>query len=107
MNARRRTDAELAAVIDEITVDCHDEDEQLSAFDNAFYDATFPCRGVVVGEDVDVVSVGIADGRRELVAACERSGRRYEVALLDIAIDADEDTARLIAAYRQWVRGFG
>lgn len=100
-------DAELGAVNDEITVDCHDEDEQRTAFENAFYDATFPCRGVVVGVEVDVVSVGIADGRRELVAACERSGRLYEVALLDITIDADEDTARLLAAYRQWVRGFG
>jgi len=36
MNTRRRSDAELDALIDEITVDCHDEDEQLSAFDNAF-----------------------------------------------------------------------
>jgi hypothetical protein len=107
MNSRRRSDAELDSLIDEITVDCHDEDEQLSAFENAFYDATFPCGGAVIGEEVDVLSVGIVDGRRELIAACERSGRRYEVALLDITIDADEDIARLLAAYRQWLRGFG
>ncbi len=66
---------------------------------------TFPHRGVVVGKEVDVVSVDIADGRRELIAACERGGRRHHVALLDI--DADEDTARPLAAYRQWIRGFG
>ncbi len=100
-------DADVDALIEEITADCHDEDEQLSAFENAFCDATFPCRGAVVGEEVDVISVGVADGRRELIAACERGGRRYEVALLDIAIDGDADTARLLAAYRQWVRGFG
>lgn len=53
-------------MIDEITVDCHDEDEQPAAFENAFYDATFPCRAAVVGEKVDVVSVGIADGAARL-----------------------------------------
>jgi hypothetical protein len=31
-NAGRGMDAEVDALIEEITVDCHDEDEQLSAF---------------------------------------------------------------------------
>jgi hypothetical protein len=53
-----------------LSSDCYNEDEQLFAFENAFYEATFPCRGVVVGEEVDVVSVGVAHGRRELIATC-------------------------------------
>jgi hypothetical protein len=64
-------------------------------------------RDLPCGEAVDVLSINVADGRRELVAAWDHSGRRYEVALLDITIGADEDTAHLLAAYRQWVRGFG
>ena len=37
--------------IDEITVDCHDEHEQLTGFQNAFdEEANFPCPGTVIGE---------------------------------------------------------
>jgi hypothetical protein len=54
----RQADAELDSLIDEITVDCHDEDEQLTGFEAAFdEDASFPCPGTIIGEDVDVLSV--------------------------------------------------
>ena len=40
-------------LIYEITADAHDEDEQLMGFEAAFdEDASFPCPGTVVGEDV-------------------------------------------------------
>jgi hypothetical protein len=94
---------QLDQVIDEITVDCHDEGEQLMGFGNAFdEDADFPCPGTVVGEDVEVLHVGRGDGRRELIATCQRAGKRYEIALLDVDIHADPDTSRLVAAYRRW-----
>lgn len=50
-----------------------------------------------------MLSVAADDDRRELVATCQRNGRRYEIALLDIDIQADPPTSHLIAAYRQWV----
>jgi len=105
MSPARQANAELDALIDEITVDCHDEYEQLSAFHTAFEnDATFPCPGTVVGEHVEVLSVHGEDDRHELIATCQRNGRRYEIALLDIDLNADPDTSRLIAAYRRWIR---
>lgn len=56
--AGRHTDTQLDRLIDEITVDCHDEYEQLTAFETAFdNDATLPCPGTVVGERVEVLSV--------------------------------------------------
>ena len=98
-------DADLDNLINEITVDCYDEDEQLMGFENAFdEDASFPCPGAVVGEEVGVLSVSTANNRRELIATCQRNGRRYEIALLDIDINADPTTSRLIAAYRRWTR---
>jgi Calcium binding len=91
-------------LIEEITVDCYDEDEQLMGFEAAFdEDASFPCPGTVIGEDIQVLHVGRGDGRHELIATCERAGKRYEIALLDIDFNADPDTSRLIAAYRRWV----
>ena len=50
-----------------------------------------------------MLSVSAGDQRRGLTATCQRAGRSYEIALLDIKIDADPATSRLIAAYRGWV----
>jgi len=98
-----QADPDLDNLIWEITVDCYDEDEQLMGFENAFDEANLPCPGTVVGEDVEVLSVSTANNRRELIASCQRNGRRYEAALLDIDLNADPDTSRLIAAYRRWI----
>jgi Calcium binding len=104
MSPARQADPELENLIEEITVDSHDEDEQLMGFETAFdEDANFPCRGTVVGEEVEVLSVSRGDNRRELIATCQRSGRQYDIALLDIDIHADPTTARLLAAYRRWL----
>ena len=104
MSHARRQDPDLDELITEITVDCYDEDEQLQGFETAFdEDATLPCPGTVVGERVDVLHIGQADHRRELIATCRRDGRTYHVALLDINLDADPTTTRLLAAYRRWL----
>ncbi|MGH9130153.1 MAG: hypothetical protein ACRDWV_00445 [Acidimicrobiales bacterium] len=101
MDPHRHVD--LDALTEAITVDCYGEDEQLAAFATAFdNDAALPCPGSVVGEQLTVVSVRIQKGRRELMATCERLGRHYDIALLDIDIHANQTTADLIAAYRRW-----
>jgi len=63
------TARELDHLIAEITTDSNGDDEALSSFEVAFEnDVRFPLSGTVVGEDVQVLSVGVADGRRELIA---------------------------------------
>jgi len=97
------TNAELDNLIEEITVDCNDEDEVLMGFEGAFDEnASLPCPGTVVGEPVELLSVSAGDQRRGLTATCQRAGRSYEIALLDINIHADPATSRLIAAYRRF-----
>ncbi len=104
MTRSSQTDPELDSLIAEITIDCHDEDEALSAFENAFdEEASFPIPAVVVGEDIEVLSVGMSNGRRELIATCQRAGQRHQIALLDVNIDADQPASRLLAAYRRWL----
>ena len=99
-----QVDADLDALIEELTVDAYDQDEQLMGFENAFDEsASFPCHGTVVGEDVQVLSVSRGDNRHELTATCQRHDHRYKIALLDIDLDADPETSRLIAAYRRWI----
>lgn len=104
MSPTRQANPDLDGLIDEIIVDCHDDDEALQGFENAFdEDASFPCAGTIVGEDIDVLSVSVANDRRELIATCTRAGHRYQITMLDIDIAADPATSRLIAAYRRWV----
>lgn len=104
MTPLRRADPELDNLIDEITIDAHDQDEQLMGFENAFdEDANFPCPGTVIGQKVKVLSVSRANNRQELIATCQRDGRRYEIALLDIDLQADPATTRVLAAYRRWI----
>ena len=69
MSRTRQTDPELDSLIAEITIDCYDEDEALSAFENAFdEEVSFPIPAVVVGQEIKVQSIGTSDGRRELKA---------------------------------------
>jgi uncharacterized small protein (DUF1192 family) len=104
MSPARQVNPDLDNLIDEITVDSHDEDEQLMGFEAAFdEDASFSCHGTVIGEEVEVLSVSRGDNRNELIVTCQRDGHRYEVALLDIDITADATTSRLVAAYRRWI----
>jgi hypothetical protein len=90
MSSTRPADPGLDELITEITVDCHNENEQLQAFENAFdEDAHSPCPGTVGGEDVEVLSTTTNTNRRELIATCHRNGRSHQVALLDINLNAD------------------
>ncbi len=51
----RSTDRDLDLLIDEITTDCHDEDEALTGFEAALEENTrLPCPGTVIGEPVEV-----------------------------------------------------
>ena len=103
MTRSRAQTAELDDLIAEITVDCYNDDEALMGFENAFEDQVrFPVPGRVVGEEVDVRSVSVGDGRRELVATCERAGRRHQIALLDVEM-SDAEAVLVVAAYRRWL----
>jgi|ERR1700683_233905 len=101
MSPRRNSD--LDSLIADITVDCYNEDEQLTAFEVAFdNDATLPCLGRVIGEEIRVISIGITNGRRELIATCEHNGHRHQMAVLDVEVNGDPTTNTLVAAYRRW-----
>jgi hypothetical protein len=104
MCSARKADSDLDRLIDEITVDAYEQDEQLMGFENAFdEEASFPCSGTVVGEEVEVLSVSVKNHRRELIATCQRGGKQFDVALLDTNVQGDSGTSRLIAAYRRWL----
>jgi hypothetical protein len=61
-----------------------------------------PCTGTVIGEEVQVLSISRADNRHELIATIQRNGTQHDIALLNVDLNPDPDTSRLIAAYRRW-----
>ena len=97
---------EIDNLIEEVPADAYNDDEQLSAFAQAFEDnARFPFRKLVIGVEVAVVSVDFeGDERRGLIAICLRAGKPYTVSLLDITPTGpmSVETRRLIDAYRRW-----
>lgn len=104
MSPTSQTDPKLDSLISEITVDCYDEDEALSAFENAFDEETsFPIPARVVGQNIQILSISTTNGRRELIATCQHAGQPHQIALLDINIPPDQPASRLVAAYRHWL----
>lgn len=97
--------AGLDALIDELTVDAFDEDEQLTGLLTGVEDALRPPEpATIVGVPVQVTAVGQGpDERRGLTAVCERDGNRYEVSLVDLRFETDSDVGRVAAAYRRWL----
>jgi hypothetical protein len=96
----------LDKLIEEITVDAYDDDEQLWAFRQAFEDdVALPADGFVIGEPVSVIAVNY-DGneRRGLTAKCCReNGSEYVVAVSDVVLPQTSEGALYIAAYRRWL----
>ncbi|HEV8166531.1 MAG TPA: calcium-binding protein [Actinomycetota bacterium] len=95
---------DLDALIEEITVDCYGEDEELTGFLAYFEDALErPVEATVVGVPVTIVGVDCPAGAlRGLVARCRRGGADYEVSLRDVALPRGSELARILAAYRYW-----
>ena len=103
MSPRPPSNRDLDELIEEITVDCYGHDEQLAGFEAAFAnDATFPCPGTVIGQEIEVLSVATVNNRAELIATIRVHGQRYQLVLVVIELHGDPTTARLFAAYRRW-----
>jgi hypothetical protein len=103
--ADRKNKEELNNLVDEITVDAYTDDEQLSAFRQAFEDeVTLPAGASLIGEPVTVLEIEY-DGneRRGLTARCRRHGSVYTVAAQDLSFPDGSNASRFIAAYRLWL----
>lgn len=95
---------ELDALIEEITVDCHNEDEELSGF-LTYLEAALeqPVEATVMGVPVTLLGIDSVDGPlRGLVAHCQRDGDDYQISLLDVVVPRGPEVSRVLAAYRHW-----
>jgi len=100
--------AEIEELVGEITADCHDEDEQLMAFEGAINDAIDEyAKAFHLDEPVYLVGVNSNKGLRAgLRAKITRQRKEFEVSLLDLEIDDTEEKElhRLVEAYKYFVK---
>jgi hypothetical protein len=92
----------LDGLVEEATVDCYNEDEQLTGLFTMIEDnLALPFTTRVLGVEVAVRGVDLRGDR--IVAICHRGRERQAIAILDLPLpDPPPDGAQWIEAYRHW-----
>lgn len=98
------SNAELAAMAEDATIDCYNEDEQVSGFYTMIADnLEVPFKTTVLGVDVTVEDVDMRDDGC-IVAICARGALRQAIRLLDLPLPTPLPAgAEWVYAYRHWL----
>ncbi|WP_433082405.1 hypothetical protein ACQP1P_01655 [Dactylosporangium sp. CA-052675] len=94
--------SQLDGLVEEATVDCYNEDEQLTGLFTMIEDnLALPFTTLVLGVEVTVRRVDLRGDR--IVAICHRGRERQAIAILDLPLpDPPPDGAQWIEVYRHW-----
>lgn len=97
--------AELDALIEDLIVDCYNDEEQLTGFLTGAEEALVIGEiATIAGGEIRIVAVDYpADMRRGLTAVCERAGERFELSLADLRFPDTSELGRVTDAYRRWL----
>jgi hypothetical protein len=98
------SEAELDALVEEATVDCYNDDEQVAGLYTLIVDnLALPFQTRILGVEVTVDSVDLA-GSGQIVAICQRGPARQAIPILDLPLPAPPpEGTEWIEAYRHWV----
>jgi hypothetical protein len=98
--------AELDKLIEEATVDCYDESEQIVGFLTMFEEnLELPFQTDVLGVPVTVERLDLT-AAEEIVAICERGSTRQAISVLELPLPVPPpEGAEWIEAYRRWAHG--
>ena len=99
------TQARIDELIEEATVDCYNESEQISGFFCMLEERlVVPFSTKLLGQEVVVEKVDLTEGS-EIVAVCRQGRHRQRVAILDLPLpNPRPDGSEWIEAYRHWAR---
>lgn len=107
----KEKNAEIEKLIEDIIVDCYNEDEQLMAFETVINEAIDEyAKAFHMDEPVYIVEVNSKKGiHAGLRAKITRQRKEFEVALLDLEIDSqeEEELHRIVEAYKYFVKNLG
>lgn len=102
------TVAELDKLVEEATVDAHDEEEAVSGFFCVMdQDLKFPFQTTVLGVPVSVDTIEQTENN-DIVAVCQAGKHRQRIRLADLPLPVPEPAgAKWIAAYKHWIHEGG
>ena len=100
----RLSNARLAAMIEEATVDAYDESEQATGWFTMFEEhLDLPFETKVLGTAVTVASIDLRDGG-QIVAICTCGRKRQAISLVDLPLLPPRPAgSEWIEAYRCWL----
>jgi hypothetical protein len=98
------SNAELDELIEQATVDCYNESEQVTGLFTMIEEhLALPFQTTVLGTTVTVSRVDVTAGD-QIVAVCKRDGHRQAIPILDLPLPSPApDGADCIEAYRRWL----
>ena len=104
-NADRPSTAHLDKLIEEATVDCYNESEEITGiFTMLEENLAVPFAMTLLGVDVTVERVDLNDAD-EIVAVCRRGREKLRVPVIDLPLPEPKPKgAEWIDAYRRWAR---
>jgi hypothetical protein len=104
--ADRVSSAYLDKLIDEATVDCYNESEEITGIFTMLEEKlALPFTTTLLGVEVTVERIEMNDAD-ELVAVCQFGRKRQRVSVLDLPLpEPRPGGAGWIEAYRRWVKG--
>ena len=93
----------LDALVAEATIDCYNEDEEVTGFLTMIHDnLAVPFQTQILGVEVTVDNVEL-NAVGEIVAICSRGKHRQSIAVVDLPMPVKTpDGAEWIEAYRHW-----
>ncbi len=96
--------AHLDKLIDEATVDCYNESEELTGiFTMIEENLAVPFKTTILGVEVTVERIDLNEA---IVAVCRRGKGRQRIPILDLPLPKPRPKgAEWIDAYRRWARG--
>ncbi len=102
----RLSKAELDRLVEEATVDCYNESEQVTGLYTMIEDnLRLPFETEVLGVPVTVTGIDITEDD-QIVAVCKRGGLRQKLPILDLPLPNSRPAgSEWIDAYRHWARG--
>jgi len=100
---RKRSRARLDALVEQATVDCYNDDEQLTGLYTMIADnLVTPFSTRILGVDVTVEDVDLR-ARYDIVAICSRGTVRQAIPILELPMPVPApDGVEWIEAYRHW-----
>ena len=103
---KRRTDDELAEMIEEATMDAYGPSEQVSGFFTMLEEhLDLPFSTTVLGVEVVIERIDLTRAE-EIVAICKRGRQRQSIPILDLPLPTPApEGAAWIEAYRHWTIG--